>query len=339
KVKVKVTPLSSSSSSSNIEKSDVILIGFSEDYSKDSQCINDVNQAKSLGKILIPFVIRKNEWVSSITIATLFYDLFDREIDCEFIDDFDFEYDQLLSILLRYTKPGAIGRPFSLPRIKRKEEEEKEPKDYQEIIFGNKSVALQKIQPKEIERLQKIYQQELKKKIILNKIPTDEIDGLVASLTKVVDDLKKTLKGEDNQLHTQRTWIFDENCQGAIYEFMSCIRRWLKKAPNVTKKQFAPFTPTGDVNDAIFSIDQSVESEKYKKTYELFNCLITEDLIARSISDLGSSNNEEQANEYFMNWVRKTKPINEIETEIKEKEIVWHYKDPDQADEKMYIWK
>jgi hypothetical protein len=39
-------------------------------------------------------------WLDSLTIADLFYDVFDIEIDIEFKDDFDLEYDRLLSTLV-----------------------------------------------------------------------------------------------------------------------------------------------------------------------------------------------------------------------------------------------
>lgn len=38
-------------------------------------------------------------------------------------------------------------------------------------------------------------------------------------------------------------------------EFVS-IYRWFKKYPNVTRSNFVPFTPTGDINDAIFPLNQ-----------------------------------------------------------------------------------
>jgi hypothetical protein len=69
--------------------------------------------------------------------------------------------------------------------------------DYQEIIFGNKSALLQKITPEQNHKLQLVYQQELQKKIEMNKIPIDEIDVLVASLMEIVDDLEKVMAGGD----------------------------------------------------------------------------------------------------------------------------------------------
>lgn len=94
----------SSFSTSDIAMSDVILIAFSEKYYKDVNCIAEFNYARSVGKCLIPFMISEeipeNAWLSSITLAESFYDLFEREIDLEFVNDFDLEYDQLLSTLV-----------------------------------------------------------------------------------------------------------------------------------------------------------------------------------------------------------------------------------------------
>ncbi|CAF1159377.1 unnamed protein product [Rotaria sordida] len=125
------TSLTTTKFQSDIDKSDVILIPFSENYSKNKHSTDELNYAKSKGKILIPFVMRntleENSWLSSLTIAELFYDAFNSEIDIEFKDDFDFEYDKLLSRLLRHTKPGITGKIYSetatLPKISQTNEE------------------------------------------------------------------------------------------------------------------------------------------------------------------------------------------------------------------------
>jgi len=100
------TPSNTSLSQSLIDKSDVILISFSENYSKNIHSMLELNYAKSIGKKLIPFVIREDteesSWLSSLTVTELFYDLFDTEIDIEFKDDFELEYDQLLSTLVSF---------------------------------------------------------------------------------------------------------------------------------------------------------------------------------------------------------------------------------------------
>lgn len=101
------TPVNTSLSQTLIDKSDVILIAFSENYSKNMHSMFELNYAKSTGKNLIPFVIRENNtnessWLFSLTMTELFYDLFDMEIDLEFKDDFNLEYDKLLSTLVRF---------------------------------------------------------------------------------------------------------------------------------------------------------------------------------------------------------------------------------------------
>lgn len=98
------SPSNTSLSQSQMDKSDVILISFSENYSKDKHSMLELNYAKSTGKKLISFIIREDidesSWFASLTLAELFYDLFDTEIDIEFKDDFDLEYDKLVSILV-----------------------------------------------------------------------------------------------------------------------------------------------------------------------------------------------------------------------------------------------
>jgi hypothetical protein len=129
----------------------------------------------------------------------------------------------------------------------------------------------------------------------------------------------------------------DENLQAAIYEFSNCAKRWLQKAPNVTKRHFAPFTPTGDLNDALFIIYRSPEGQIYERTYEPFNYSAPSKYFSVLPSDLGSTFNDEQANEYFMRLIRKTRPVNDMETEIEENEIVWESKSHHQTSDKFII--
>ncbi|CAF4114978.1 unnamed protein product [Adineta steineri] len=293
-------------SASDIEKSDVFVVVFSEE-----QHIPD------------------NEWLSSLTLATLFYDLFDCEIDLEFIDDFDLEYDQLLSTLLRYTKPGITGQPYPAKRIVNKPQNENE--NYQEIIFGQKSAALQKITPEQNRQLKLVYQQELQKKIEVKKIPSDEIDDLVVSLTVIVDDLKTLLAGHENDYSQIRPhWPLDKSCQIALNDFLYCIKRWLEKAPNVIKGNFPPFSPTGDINDALFTIHQAPQGDSDQRTYELIDCSPPSMYFSVLPSDLGCSFNDEQADEYYARLLRKTKPEDETEKETEENIVVRECQSVDQ---------
>ena len=91
-------------SQSQIDKSDILLIGFSKSYTKSRYSMSELNYGKSTRKKIIPFIMRKskkrNSWLSSLELAEFFYELFDAEIDIEFNDDFDLEYDKLLSTLV-----------------------------------------------------------------------------------------------------------------------------------------------------------------------------------------------------------------------------------------------
>lgn len=101
---VSQTPSNSISFQTLIDQSDVVLIAFSEEYSQNVQSRQELDYARSTRKKQIPFVIRpindENAWLSSIIIADLFYELFDGEIEVEFKDDFELEYNRLLSILV-----------------------------------------------------------------------------------------------------------------------------------------------------------------------------------------------------------------------------------------------
>lgn len=88
-------------SKSRIDRSDLLLVYFSESYLQDTKCIADINYANSLGKTIVPIAqIIDNSWLQSMTIAGLFYDVFHHEIELEFTGDFNLEYDKILSVLV-----------------------------------------------------------------------------------------------------------------------------------------------------------------------------------------------------------------------------------------------
>lgn len=54
----------------------------------------------------------------------------------------------------------------------------------------------------------------------------------------------------------------------------SCIYRWLKKYPNVTFSNFAPFTPTGDINDATFIPEEGIsKNQSFHSQSKMNSCL------------------------------------------------------------------
>jgi hypothetical protein len=122
-----------------------------------------------------------------------------------------------------------------------------------------------------------------------------------------------------------------------LSDFLHCVKRWLEKAPNVIKRRLPPFTPTGDINDALFIMYRSPQNEYNPRIYEPFDCSPRSTYFSVQHFDLGFSFNDEQADEYFVRLIRKTKPMNDMDTEIKQNEIVWKSKFADQADDKLKI--
>lgn len=129
----------------------------------------------------------------------------------------------------------------------------------------------------------------------------------------------------------------DENRRVAWSNFLNCIKRWIDRAPHVTKGHIAPFTPTGDLNDALFAIYQSVEDQNYQSSCEPFDCSGAPEHFSAINSDLSSSFTEEQADDYFARLIRKTRPINDMETKLEANEIAWKSKSTDQTDDKFVI--
>ncbi|CAF1449677.1 unnamed protein product [Rotaria sordida] len=325
------TPSNISLFQSYIDKSDVILVSFSENYSNNTYSITELNYAKSTKKKLIPFVIRNNieesSWLASLILTELFYDLFDAEIDIDFKDDFDLEYDKLLSRLLHHKKPGITGKIYRettvLPKIT------KSDIDYEEAAFGYQSIALQKVTSEQHFERERVYQQQLTTKLKNEKISNDDIVLLVASLETIVDDLEEILQGgnSDATLPTdeydiysrgQKNWKLDENSLSYIREFLNCIKRWLTRSPNVIQGNIAPFTPTGDINDAIFIIHQPSV-----RNFVPFDYSLSDKYFSLFNSNPGSCFNNEQSHDYLQKLIESNKPTNDMETMIEDNEIAW----------------
>ncbi|CAF1314178.1 unnamed protein product [Rotaria sordida] len=309
------TSTNTTSLQSFMDKSDVILIAFSENYSNNKQSIAELNYAKSINKLLIPFVIRNNTedsyWLSSLTVNELFYDLFDCEIDLEFYDDFDLEYDKLLCKLLRYTKPGITGITYpethKLPQIIRNDE------DYEVEAFGRISVALQKLTPEQHAERKEDYQLRLTEKMAREKIPDDEIEELVEVLQVVINDSESVLQelNDDTKLNTNENDTKNEIHRdwklGTIRDCINRAQRWLSKSSNMIQGNITPFTPTGDINDAIFIIHYSSNDPTYMQNSKPFDHSSPAKYFSTLNSYMGSGFNMEQAHEYCHRLFKNTK--------------------------------
>ena len=117
--------------------------------------------------------------------------------------------------------------------------------------------------------------------------------------------------------------LLDENCRLALYEHLTCVNRWLQKAPAVVKNNILPFTATEDINDAILINHRTADDQSYERTYQAFDCSSASTYFSVFESDSGSSFNDEQTNEYFAKLIKKTKPGSDVETKLEQNEIAW----------------
>ncbi len=194
---------------------------------------------------------------------------------------------------------------------------------------------------------EKAYISQRNKQIEKEKIPKDELDKLVAELKLVINDLEAIFKGKnpdkfissDEQIKYGRDWIdnsklckksslnkssflIDGYSQIYAKELLNCIKRWLKQAPGVIKKNIAPFTPTGDINDAIFSIYQPTNQEWWKDDYEGFDHSLSGDYFSKIDSDMSYSFTNQDSHEYFQLLI-KAERRNVINAKMEGDETAW----------------
>ncbi|CAF1561465.1 unnamed protein product, partial [Rotaria sordida] len=82
------------------QKSDLILVLFSQNYTTDENCLADLKFAQTIKKKILPVFLTKNfleqDWIQYITTQELYYELFEEEIRFELDENFDLKYDKLL---------------------------------------------------------------------------------------------------------------------------------------------------------------------------------------------------------------------------------------------------
>ncbi|RMZ98107.1 sterile alpha motif domain-containing [Brachionus plicatilis] len=94
---------------------------------------------------------------------------------------------------------------------------------------------------------------------------TAQIKKYNTNFDKKISNEKKLI--DQNKIHIDK--VFDDLIQsdGLKSEF-GCVYRWLNKYPNVTISNYVPFSPTGDINDAIFAMAEEVK-ENFKKNLRI----------------------------------------------------------------------
>ncbi|CAF3486533.1 unnamed protein product [Rotaria sp. Silwood1] len=192
------------------EKTDLILVYFSRNYSKNEQCLALIKQAQVSEKKIISILSTQNQieqdknWLDSVTTTDLYYELFREESRFKLDEDFDLEYDKLLIELLHHTKPGIVGRMYSIQPIDENQEKQPEDASYQQDLQQQMTLN-QRCQREEI------YEKDIEKIKDRDKIPTDEVVKLIECLTLVIEDCRS-----DNLLGVEDKQEIEEKPYGAI---------------------------------------------------------------------------------------------------------------------------
>ncbi|CAF5108929.1 unnamed protein product, partial [Rotaria sp. Silwood1] len=232
---------------------------------------------------------------------------------------------------LRYTKPGVTGKIYSETAVLPKLTENKE--DNEERAFGNKSIALQKVTSEQRHERETSYRKYLTKTIENEKIPTDELRESSEDLTKVINDLERTLREDPyTELPVESyEWYgrregnlpLDELTSYYIREFLNSVKRWLNKSTNAIRGNIIPFTPTGDINDAIFVIDQPSYSKLFEKNFLSFDHSPPNQYFSPFKSNPGSCFNHEESQDYYQKLIQSSRPINSIEAIMEDNDTAW----------------
>ena len=97
-----------SSTGSQFEKTDLIIVYFTPNYLENEDCIAQIKLAKISKKKIITIlstgnlIEQENNWLHSITILDLYYELFQEENYFKLDEDFGVEYDKLLVELVGF---------------------------------------------------------------------------------------------------------------------------------------------------------------------------------------------------------------------------------------------
>ena len=210
-------------SQAQVERSDLVLIYMSEKYSQDAHCMSAMNDAKSMGKKIISITsvrsitqdTQDDAWLRSMIHTQLSWDLFDTEIEVEFMEDFHLEYDRLLTLLVSgkilYLTNGIIFHSYVIqnlditgqvyPQSSIIPEANDIDANYEHAAFGYISIKLQRMTDEQRKERERTYHLRLKEQIENEKISNGEINTLVGDLVLVVEDLEEILKGNNPDDH------------------------------------------------------------------------------------------------------------------------------------------
>jgi hypothetical protein len=93
--------------SSKIDKTDLVIICFSSNYSKNYYCMNTMQTIKESSKKFIPILLMKtlsnqqDDWLQRIDTEEWFYESFEQDIRFKLKENLNLDYDRLIIELVR----------------------------------------------------------------------------------------------------------------------------------------------------------------------------------------------------------------------------------------------
>ncbi|CAF2058941.1 unnamed protein product [Rotaria magnacalcarata] len=214
--------------SSQIDKSSCIIICISENHYEKWSCQKEARYALQSGKRVFLAKIRNDPlvgWQREIFEGKFFFQMFGSE------NHFDMEFGKLLLEILRYCKcnTGTI--------IQETSDHSKTNNNESDSFFS-------------VEERRSIYEKKIKALTDISRIQKKEMKMLVEQLQNVMDDVNENKSTPNTQTSN------DKSKDPQTSEILNWIKRWLRKSTNIIKQNLPPFSPTGDINDALFPMPE-----------------------------------------------------------------------------------
>ncbi|CAF4084437.1 unnamed protein product [Rotaria sp. Silwood2] len=268
---------------SQINKSECIILCISENYVENKFSLNTVEYAKQMGKHIILVKVQNytsNDWLQQLIPNEIYFQLFGSE------NHFDLQYDKLLLKILQYTQPGyasLLQKTSNGSIIVQQNDMFKYHQNYTILNFLLISKQRESNYQKYVMKLMNLKKgkiDENERKILINEI--EEIIHATENKCKQQIKEKKVSSyyNDDDQMSLKAS--DDESKEDELEPqilFESGILSYqcmLKKALDLkTKQNIAPFTISGDINDAPFSmIDEVLQNSKLllRSRITRFNC-------------------------------------------------------------------
>ncbi|CAM2724483.1 unnamed protein product [Rotaria socialis] len=265
--------LGSDEAFSQVNKSECVLLCISQDYFDNTFSQNTIEYVKQTGKQIIYVKTQYcmlNDCLQSSILNDTYFQLFGSK------NYFDLQYDKLLLKILQYTKPGYVSRlqkSFNDSIVTQQNDNAKYHRNYSLLSVLLTSEQRQVNYQTYVMKLMSIKKDQIHDND--RKILIDEIEEIIRARE---NHCKKYLKAgrqkhnnnNDDEHEETEAFLDDESEQqigiptilfdSGIYAYQNMLRK-IRNAE--TKQNIAPFTLSGDINDATFPIlDEILQNPK-----------------------------------------------------------------------------